>query len=123
MDTGDAVLLGLVAVLAANHVVVRLPGWERRGWIFWLIQIANLASTVYLVGVGIPGLTGDIRIFNYVLALLFTFRTVQNNRRWGDARRNHRAGGATAAAAKRASIEAALRAGDDDPTETGDPPT
>lgn len=113
MEPGDAVLLAVVAVLASNHVLVRLPGWQRRPVVFWLAQLANLAAAVFVMAVGIPGLHGDLTIFNWVFGLLFVVRIVQNNQRYSAARREAREADAQDDDARRAAILAALEAGEE----------
>lgn len=112
MNPGDLILLAVVGVLASNHVLVRLPGWERRPALFWGAQVANLAAAVYVMGVGIPGLDGDISIFNWIFGLLFVVRIVQNNQRYSAARREASRGAASTADARRERIHEALAAGD-----------
>ena len=112
MMLDDALFLGVVAALGVNHLLVRLPGWERRAWLFVLVQVSNVGIASGLAGVGLPTLRGDIRVFNYVLALLFVMRAVQNNRRWSDARRAARRAADQGDAARRDRVREALRRGD-----------
>lgn len=86
MTLGDAILFAIVGVIAGNHVVVRLPGWHRRLWLFWLMQGLNLGIIVFLLVEGIPTLEGPLVVFNYVFALLMMLRIVQNNTRLTAAR-------------------------------------
>jgi hypothetical protein len=115
MQPGDAILLAVVGVLAANHVLVRVPGWERRPVLFWGAQALNLAASIYVMAAGIPGLDGSLRIFNWVFGLLFIVRIVQNNQRYSDARREARRADAQSDSARKERIRAALRAGEADP--------
>ncbi len=112
METGDWILLTVVLTLAANQVLVRLPGWERRPSMFWAVQGVNLLVATYVMAIGIPGLDGPVRIFNWVIGLLFIIRTVQNNIAWGEARREAQEKARRGAGADRARIRDALRAGE-----------
>lgn len=127
MQPGDAILLAVVGVLAANHVVVRVPGWERRPILFWGAQALNLIAAIYVMAAGIPGLDGPLRIFNWVFGLLFVVRIVQNNQRYGDARREASRAHSDGDEERKERIRAALRAGEGhgDPADAGtaeDPP-
>lgn len=87
MTPGDWILFAIVGALATNHVLIRLPGWADRAWLFWIVQLMNLAAAGFLVGVGLPGFSGNLAVVNYVMALLFIVRAVQNNNRWGKRKR------------------------------------
>lgn len=79
MTIGDALLFAVIGIMAGNYVVMRLPGWERRLWLFWLFQGLNFGVILFLLLEGIPALEGPLRVFNYVFALLMMLRVVQNN--------------------------------------------
>lgn len=111
LDLGDAVLFVVVMALAGNHFLLRLPGALLKPWLFWPVQVSNIAFAAYLFNWGIPGLDGNLAIFNYVVAMLFVFRAVQNNSRWGRARREARTGDVQADDEKKSRIAAALRKG------------
>ena len=111
MTFADWVFFAVVAVLATNHVLVRLPGWERRTLVFWSVQALNIACASWMLAVGLPGFDGNLAVFNWVVGLLFIIRAVQNNGRWSEARQSNRSAGEDDDA--RARIRAALRAGDD----------
>ena len=115
LTLGDVMLFVVVASLASNHVVVRITDWALRPYIFWPLQLANLSAIVFLVGWGVPGLDGTIAVFNYVLALLFVMRSVQNNRQWGEARRQQRKASAQQSDEEWARVLQALRSGEDKP--------
>lgn len=110
MTPGDWILFAVVGALATNHVLIRLPGWQGRAWLFWLVQLMNLVAAGYLVGVGLPGFTGNLGVVNYVMALLFVVRAVQNNNRWG--KRGRAATDAAAGDARKEAIREALRKGE-----------
>lgn len=110
MNVGDWILFAVVGTLATNHVLIRLPGWEQRAWLFWLVQLMNLAAAVFLLAVGLPGFSGNLAVVNYVMALLFIVRAVQNNNRWG--KRDRGGPKAVDADAKKEAIREALRRGE-----------
>lgn len=106
MTPGDWILFVVVGALASNHLLLRLS------WMFWPVQLMNLAAAGYLVGVGLPGFSGNLTVVNYVMALLFIVRAVQNNNRWGK-RRGRRANAADGdAEARKEAIREALRRGE-----------
>lgn len=110
MTFADAVFFAVVATLGVNHVLVRLPGWERRAVVFWLVQAMNVGCASWMLAVGLPGFDGNLSVVNYVVGLLFLVRAVQNNGRWSKARRA--AQGPSEEDAQRAQIRAALQAGE-----------
>ena len=110
MTLADWVFFAVVATLATNHVLVRLPGWEQRNVLFWFVQLLNIACASWVLAFGLPGFEGNLTIVNWVLGLIFMVRAVQNNGRWSEARRSRRLG--TDEDEERAKILAALRAGE-----------
>ena len=121
MNPGDWIFFAIVGTLATNHVLIRLPGWEQRSWLFWLVQLMNLSASGFLLAVGLPGFSGNLAVVNYVLALMFIVRAVQNNNRWGARDRGSADG--TAEDAGKEAIRDALRRGeaarqDDVPADT-----
>jgi hypothetical protein len=110
MTLADWVFFAVVATLATNHVLVRLPGWEGRHVLFWFVQLLNIACASWVLAFGLPGFDGNLTIVNWVVGLIFMVRAVQNNGRWSAARQ--RSGSDTEEDDARAKIRAALRAGD-----------
>ncbi|MBO85395.1 MAG: hypothetical protein CL927_08555 [Deltaproteobacteria bacterium] len=110
MTISDWVFFAVVAVLATNHVLVRLPGWERRTALFWCVQALNIACASWMLAVGLPDFEGNLAVFNWVVGLLFIVRAVQNNGRWSEARQQARS--VTEDDETKARIRAALRAAD-----------
>ena len=110
MTIADWVFFAIVATMATNHVIVRLPGWERRTMLFWLVQLLNVGCASWVLAFGLPGFEGKLEVVNWVLGLIFITRAVQNNGRWSEAR----AAGRTAHDddEAREQIRAALRAGE-----------
>ncbi|NOY24645.1 MAG: hypothetical protein GXP62_02125 [Oligoflexia bacterium] len=87
MDLGTWIIFGVVALLAINHFLLRLPGWTSRRGVFWGVQVVNLAAACFMIVVGIPNLHGLAHYLNWVIALLFMFHIIQNNGRLVAARR------------------------------------
>ena len=112
MNSGDAFLFGVVAALATNHVLLRIPGWERRRALFYGVQLLNLTAGTWVMAMGIPGLDGPLKVFNWVFGLLFIARTVQNNNRYAKALRARRRAQGAATDARKDEIRAALRRGE-----------
>jgi hypothetical protein len=52
----NLLLVGIVVVFALNYALVRIPGWERRGVPYWLVQGVNVAAAGFFVFVGMPEL-------------------------------------------------------------------
>ena len=115
MNVGDWVFFAVVATLATNHVLVRLPGWERRAWLFWLVQALNVGCASWVLAVGLPGFDGNLAVVNWVVGLIFLVRAVQNNGRWSKARRE--AAAPPPDDDTKARIRAALQAGERDDDE------
>jgi hypothetical protein len=110
MTFADWVFFAVMATLATNSVLVRLPNWEQRNLLFWSVQLLNIACASWVLAVGLPGFKGNLEVVNWVIGLLFLVRTVQNNGQWNKARRA-RLRGAEDDDTK-AKIRAALRAGE-----------
>ena len=111
MNPTDVVLFGAVALMVVNNVVVRLPGWDRRPWMFWPVQAMNLGAGVYLLAFGVPGFEGPLRIANWMLGLLFIWHTISNNNRLLKVRASAKQADANIDQEKRAAIAAALARG------------
>jgi hypothetical protein len=112
MTPGDWILFAVVGALATNHLLVRLPNWETRAWMFWLVQLSNLCVVVYVLAIGLPGFDGSLRVVNWVFGLLFVIRMVQNNNRWGKTRLARRKTVSDADDAKKTALTNALRRGE-----------
>jgi hypothetical protein len=74
----NLILVGIVLVFLLNYALVRVPGWERRGVPYWLVQGVNASAAAYVVAVGIPGVE---RIGDFFLALIFVYHGIQNELR------------------------------------------
>jgi hypothetical protein len=74
----NAILVAMVVVLTLNYALVRIPGWEKRGVAYWVVQGVNLATAAFLLVVGVPDVQ---RIADWFLALLFVYHAVQNEMR------------------------------------------
>jgi hypothetical protein len=87
MNIGDWIFFGILATLAVNHLLVRLPGWERRVVLFAIVQALNIGCASWVLALGLPGFDGQLTVVNWVVGLLFIVRAVQNNGRWTKARK------------------------------------
>ncbi len=87
LDTGTWIILSAAALFALNRTVFLGPPWARWFPRFWLIQALNLGMTCYLILAGIPDFRGGLHIISLVLAGLFVFHSVKNNRRFEVERR------------------------------------
>ena len=91
MTFSDALLFGMVAVMAINYVATRWPNWEDRPLVFWIAQLANLAAATFLFYEGIPEFQGELAVVNILLGALFIFHILQNNRRYQKVLQSRRA--------------------------------
>lgn len=112
MDTETASLFGAIALLVINQALLRLPGFDRRPWLFWPVQVVNFAAACALSTWGLPGMEGGARVANVLLALLFVYHIVMNNQRLVAARRTAREAEDAALEAKKARMVEAIRASD-----------
>src|SRR5690606_36087431 len=71
-------LLLVVGVMAVNQLVRRIGGLRSNRWVFYALQLTNLAAGTWVILFGVPGLTGW-PIVSFMIGLIFFFRTVQNN--------------------------------------------
>lgn len=78
MDWGTAVFFGVVIVIAANQLVMRIAALRRSPWFFWGVQILNIAVGSTVIVFGLPGFT-DFWFVQYILGLLIFFHVIQNN--------------------------------------------
>lgn len=111
MTLGDAVLFAVLGWLGLHQVLTRIPGLERSKAAFLSIQIINLTVISALLSVGIPSLTGNLKVFNWIIALLLVVHTFQNTAAYSAARRARLQGQRADAEAKRDEVAAALAAG------------
>ena len=82
MTPSDAMLLGLVALMAINHTATRLAGWESRLWLFWTAQLLNIFAGSCVLVYGIPEFRGQLQAVNWLIGLLFFYHLIVNNRRF-----------------------------------------
>jgi hypothetical protein len=78
MDPTTYVFLILVALIAANQVVLRVATLRRNPIAFWGLQAINLALASWILVWGIPGFE-TYPIVSWILGLLLLFRMIQNN--------------------------------------------
>ena len=75
MSPTTTTLGAIVLLIAINQVIVKMPFMRRQQWLFWTIQIANLAIALVVLTVGLPGLVSAAR---WIVGALFLFHLVQN---------------------------------------------
>jgi len=78
MDTTTWILFGVVLVIAANQLVVRIPLLIGSKTGFWGIQLLDVALATALLMFGLPGFEHfpPVRV---ILALLLLWHVAQNN--------------------------------------------
>lgn len=74
----DIALPAVVGAMALNQLVMRVHGLKGQPFVFWPIQLLNLAVGSGLILVGLPGFNAYPAI-RWVLALFFFFRVILNN--------------------------------------------
>ena len=109
----DTVMFAAIAALAINYMLLRLPQWDQRPVLFWLVQFVNLIAGCWLIAYGIPDLRQDADIGNKMFGLLFCFHIVSNNRRLQQRRRENRNDQRADDDDQRERIRSALRAAED----------
>ena len=77
MDLSTQALLGVVATMALNQLVIRLGGVTIR-WIFWPAQLINLGVGTAILAYGMPGFE-QMPAVSWFLGLVFFLRVLQNN--------------------------------------------
>ena len=48
LSYSDLLLFSCVSTLAINYALLRIPGWHRP-WLFWPVQLINLAAGTWLL--------------------------------------------------------------------------
>lgn len=104
MDLGTTVLFAVVALLALNQVVMRVPALQRRGGVFFTLIGAEILVGAAILVLGLPGLE-RVPAARWVVGLLFLAHAAQNlNVRT----RMLREAGRARSEARQARVEAAL---------------
>jgi hypothetical protein len=81
MTPGGWALCALAALLISNRLVLRHALRGPLNWLYWGVQGCNLASIVFLLAVGMPGLPRETRIMDWALALLLVWHIAENHLR------------------------------------------
>lgn len=115
MTQDDALLFGVLAWLAVHHPVLGLPVFAARAAPLILVQLINLVVITGLLTTGLPGLDGQLKVFNWIVALLLVLHSWQNTARFQRQRAARRATQDEAEGARRRAIAAALAAGEAPP--------
>ena len=76
--TSTTSFLVLIGIITANQLVLRIAGLRSKAFIFWPLQLLNLALVCYIFTMGLPGFQGMPWI-SYAIGLIFTLRIIQNN--------------------------------------------
>jgi hypothetical protein len=79
MSDGTLGFVALIAMLAANRLVLSLAGYGTWRSLFWSIQFLNLGSAIFLIVWGLPGLPRGLWLVNWFIALLFMWHIIENN--------------------------------------------
>ena len=108
MDLSTALICAVAALLGFNNLLFKIPGWDRKRFFFWLLQIINLGAIIALLTIGIPGFSGATKAINWVLGLLLVMHVVGNNGKLVDALRNRADESDIETNAKREQLKAAL---------------
>lgn len=80
MELSTASFLVLITLLALNRLLVSVMGVARWKWLFWPIQVLNLATAVVLIPWGLPGMPPGLRMLDWFISMLFVLHIVENNR-------------------------------------------
>lgn len=78
MDAELAALLGVVGLMAANQLVMRVGAVKARLSVFVALQLVNVVAGGALIWFGLPGFE-RWPVISVMIGLLFFLRTVQNN--------------------------------------------
>ena len=108
IDFESAVLMGVIGAMVLNQLVMRLGGLRGNVYLFWSLQMVNIAVASALILFGLPGFE-KWPIVAWMIALLFVFRTVQNTQQRTVFLRERRAERNAEELAKQQAIRAALK--------------
>ena len=76
----NLVFLGaVIAVIAANQLVLRVAALRQSPWVFWGVQAINLIIACGLIVWPLPGFGPYAQLVSWILALMLVFRIIQNN--------------------------------------------
>jgi hypothetical protein len=81
LTPGGWAVCTLALLLIGNRLVLRHAVRGPLSWLYWSIQGCNLASIVFLIAVGLPGLPRETRIMDWAVALLFLWHIAENHLR------------------------------------------
>ncbi len=71
-------LMAMLVVLGLNQLLIRLSLYARVPIFFWVIQAMNLTVVALVVVWGVPGLSGNAKLANWIIALVVSLHFVQN---------------------------------------------
>ena len=72
-------LAAMVGILGINHLLMRFQLYLKFPPIYWVIQLINLAIIAYVLILGLPGLTGQAKLINWIIGLVVAMHLVQNH--------------------------------------------
>jgi hypothetical protein len=78
VDIGVIAILAVVGAMAVNQLVMRVGALYARAALFYSLQLVNVILGTGLILWGLPGFE-QWPVVSWIIALLFFFRTVQNN--------------------------------------------
>ena len=77
MDWSTAVIFGLVAILGANHLVIRTPWARNNPAVFWSVNILDVVLGSLVLVFGLPGFE-SMQAISWVVGLLLVAHVAQN---------------------------------------------
>ncbi|MBX2803226.1 MAG: hypothetical protein KTR31_36435 [Myxococcales bacterium] len=77
MDQSNWVLFGLVALIGANQLLVRMPVVRSQPLAFWALNVVDLVVGGLVLGFGLPGYD-HAPIVSWVVGLLLVLHVAQN---------------------------------------------
>ncbi|TVQ90143.1 MAG: hypothetical protein EA397_14450 [Deltaproteobacteria bacterium] len=78
VDLSTLLFVGVVVVIASNHLVMRLLVTAERPWGFWTFQAFNIVVGSSVIAFGIPGFS-DYVVVQWMLGGLVLFHVILNN--------------------------------------------
>ena len=78
VDLSTMLFVGVVVVIASNHLVMRMLVKAERPWAFWTFQLFNIVVGSLVIAFGIPGFS-DYIVVQWLLGGLVLFHVILNN--------------------------------------------
>lgn len=112
MELSTWVFLGVIGLLAANQLAMRLGGLTGKVWVFYPLQLINILAGSAIIWFHLPGLE-QWPIISWFVGLLFFFHTVQNTSHRSDWLREQREASTGTISERAAALRAALEAAEE----------